>query len=343
MITIKEIAEQAGLSIGTVDRVLHGRGRVSKETEQKIKSIIKKTGYRTNIHARNLSMQTTHNFGVIMPFPRQDGGYWEILRKGIDQAEGELTSFNVHNSYFFFDKYSESSFLKAGREAIEKRMAGLLIAPVLLDACPSFVKSIPPDVPYVYVDSTIPGTNPLAAIGQDSFQSGVCGAKLMRMLVGERGGTVAVLRMLPNDFHINERVWGFSSFFSDDPSFTVHVFDVDGGADDREFAEGVKTIDSSIERCGGYFVTNAETHRVAKALNGTRNDVKRVIGYDCIEENLRLLREGSIDFIISQNTREQGYAGINTLFRHVVLKESYAAEMRMPIGIVMAENCSYYQ
>ena len=82
VVTIKDIAERAKLSIGTVDRVIHGRGRVSKKTEQKIKEIIKQTGYKTNIHARNLSMRKTYRFGVIMPFPEQDGGYWEILKNG---------------------------------------------------------------------------------------------------------------------------------------------------------------------------------------------------------------------------------------------------------------------
>ena len=342
MITIKEIAERAGLSIGTVDRVLHGRGRVSKETEDKIKSIIRKTGYRTNIHARNLSLQTTHNFGIIMPLPNQDGGYWEILRKGIDQAESELTSFNVHKYYFFFDKFSEVSFIKAGKEALRQRMGGLIIAPVLFDACSAFIKSIPQDVPYVYVDSTIPETVPLSAIGQDSFQSGVCGAKLMGMLVGEKGN-VTVLRMLPNDFHINERVRGFTSFFRGNPHIKIGVFDVDCGADDKSFADCIRSVEKKAGVCKGFFVTNAETHRVAKALNGKREGGKRIIGYDCIEENMRLVEQGAIDFIISQNTREQGYVGVNSLFRHLVLKEPCTAQVRMPIDIVMAENLSYYQ
>lgn len=342
MITIKEIAGQAGLSIGTVDRVLHGRGRVSKETEEKIKAIIRKTGYKTNIHARNLSLKTTHNFGVIMPLPHQDGGYWEILRKGIDKAQSELASFNIHKHYFFFDKFSESSFAKAGKEALKQRMGALIIAPVLFEACSAFVKSIPPGVPYVYVDSTIPETSPLAAIGQDSFQSGVCGAKLMGMLIGGKG-SVAVLRMLPNDFHINERVRGFSSFFRGNARIKIRVFDVDGGADDDSFHSCIRAIEKKMGDCKGFFVTNAETHRVAKALNVKSCGGKRIIGYDCIEENMRLLERGAIDFIISQNTHEQGYAGVNTLFRHLVLKEPCAAQVRMPIDIVMAENLSYYQ
>jgi LacI family transcriptional regulator len=341
LITIKEIAQRAEVSIGTVDRVLHGRGRVSKRSEEIIKAIIKKTGYKTNIHARNLSLQTTHHFGIIMPHSHQDSGYWDIMRKGIDQAVGELASFNVHRRYYYFDKFSEPSFIKAGRQALDQRMKGLLIAPVLFDACTVFVKAIPEDIPYVYVDSTIPGTTPLVSIGQDSFQSGICGAKLMRMLVGDHGAVV--LRMLPNDFHINERVRGFLSFFENVSGRAVRVFDIDAGLGEREFIERVASIEAGVPDCKGFFVTNAQTHRVVKALLVKECAVKHIIGYDCVGENLRLLEAGNIDFIISQNTREQGHTGITALFRRLVMKEPCAGDVRMPIDIVMAENVSFYK
>ncbi|NLG05168.1 MAG: substrate-binding domain-containing protein [Clostridia bacterium] len=341
MVTIKDIAEKSGFSIGTVDRVLHGRGRVSKKTEDKIKAIVRSTGYRANIHARNLSMCSVHNFGVIMPKSGQDSGYWDIMRRGIDQAERDLATFNIHRHYFFFDKYSEESFINSCKDALEKDMAGLLIAPVLFDACSAFVKTISSEIPYVYVDSTIPDTTPIASIGQDSYQSGVCGAKLMKVLLGGEGN-VAVLRMLPNDFHINERVRGFSSAFDSTSSIKIHMFDLDGGLDDEEFSSRVKAIEEKIRPCKGFFVTNSETHRVAKALAHNSNRA-HIVGYDCVDENIRLLKKGAIDFIISQNTREQGYTGINTLFRHLVLKEPCASQVQIPIDIVVAENSFYYQ
>jgi len=342
VITIKDIAQKADVSIGTVDRVLHGRGRVSKKTADKIQTIIKKSGYKTNIHGRNLSLKSTYCFGVVMPEARQDSSYWDILRKGIDQAVADLASFNVHVRYFFFDKYSESSFFSAGMEALGQGLHGLLIAPVLSDASPAFVNQIPREIPYVFVDSTVPQSSPVAYIGQNSFQSGVCGARLMHLLVPGTG-SVAIIRMLPNDFHINERVNGFLSYFKAIPALSVHTFDASGGSSDDAFADLIASIDAKLPDCKGFFVTNAETHRVAKALNRLNRGKKHVIGYDLIEENQRLVREKAIDFIISQKTREQGYQGINTLFRHIVLKAPCASEVLMPIDIITAENLSFYQ
>jgi LacI family transcriptional regulator len=342
VITIKEIALQADVSIGTVDRVLHGRGRVSKKSEEKIKAIIKKTGYKTNIHARNLSLKSTYEFGVIMPQLQPQGNYWEFIQTGVNQAVDELRSFNIKVNYFFFNKFSETSFLEAGSRALEHGVNGLLIAPVLFDACAAFIKTVPWNVPYVYLDSTIPDTAPIASIGQNSYQSGVCGAKLMHMLVGDRG-SVAVLRMLPIDYHINERVRGFTTFFTQFPSIALRVYNCTGEMAESEFVNCMASIESQQPDCKGYFVTNADAHLVAKALRLLGGSRRHIIGYDCVAENVRLLEEGSIDFIISQNPREQGYAGVNSLFRHLVMKDSCAVSVPMPVDIVMAENVSFYK
>jgi LacI family transcriptional regulator len=48
-IRIKDIAEKAGVSIGTVDRVLHNRGDVRSETREKILQIVKEMGYTPNL------------------------------------------------------------------------------------------------------------------------------------------------------------------------------------------------------------------------------------------------------------------------------------------------------
>ncbi len=341
-ITVKDIARKAGVSIGTVDRVLHRRGRFSEKTASTILNIVKESGYKTNIHARNLSLKKVYNFGIIMPKIEQDSGYWEILKAGIDQALGDLASFAVVGDYFFFDKYADESFMRAGVHALQKAVDGLIITPILSNVCPAFVKAIPKEIPYVYVDSTIPDTTPLAYIGQDSFQSGVCAAKLMQLCTGGKGD-VAIIRMLPEDFHIDQRIKGFSSFFRNNSSVSLCTFNASGGMSAKAFNGVIASIENKLPRYRGIFVTNADTHRVVKAIHSKPGTRKYVIGYDCIKENMRLLSEGRIDFLISQKARDQGIQGINALFRSIVLKEPCIEETFMPIDIVTAENQRYYQ
>ena len=54
MVTIKNIAELANVSIGTVDRVIHNRGEFSLKTEEKVRKVIKELNYKPNVIARSL-------------------------------------------------------------------------------------------------------------------------------------------------------------------------------------------------------------------------------------------------------------------------------------------------
>ena len=65
-IRIKDIAEKAGVSIGTVDRVIHNRGQVKEETRQRIKNIIDTMEYTPNLFAKSLSMKKNFKIGVII-------------------------------------------------------------------------------------------------------------------------------------------------------------------------------------------------------------------------------------------------------------------------------------
>ena len=131
MVSIKDIAGRANVSIGTVDRVMHNRGRVSDETKARVLRIVDQLSYRPNIFARNLSLDRMFHFAVLMPRLSQDSGYWRIPPNGIDRAGQELNIHRIRLKYYFYDRYSEHSFEGAFRKVLASKPAGLLIAPVL--------------------------------------------------------------------------------------------------------------------------------------------------------------------------------------------------------------------
>jgi len=115
MSTIKNIAERAGVSIGTVDRVIHNRGHVSKEAEIKVKEAITYLDYTPNFFARRLKLSKTFRFGILMPELSQDSRYWNMPAQGIERAAEELNKHMTEIEYFFFDRYSHRSFMRACR------------------------------------------------------------------------------------------------------------------------------------------------------------------------------------------------------------------------------------
>lgn len=84
--TIKDIADIAGVSKSTVSRVLDGNPRISEETRKRVFEIINKYGYNPNAAARNLARQKTHAVGIVMPHGESEfycTSFFQELLKGI--------------------------------------------------------------------------------------------------------------------------------------------------------------------------------------------------------------------------------------------------------------------
>ncbi|MBN1779535.1 substrate-binding domain-containing protein [bacterium] len=344
MTTLNEIARLANVSVGTVDRVIHNRGRVSDETRQKVRQIVEELDYHPNVFARNLSLQKTYNFGVLIPSPYQDGKYWELPVSGIMRALDELKMYPLKTTVINYDKYSQESFLDACR-SLKKTISGLdglVIAPVLSEASEKLICELPESLPYVFIDSYVPESHCLAYIGQESYQSGVLAAKLMQLKLD--GGKVASLRVHPVDYHLDDRNKGFESILGAEPDFTVISQDVHRDTDVRHFNQVSVELVRAYPDLKGIFVPSACTHQVAEALIelGKSRDVV-LIGYDLVEENRKYLKNGTIDFLISQRPALQGYQSIYSLYRHVILKESVEKKVVVPMDILTQENVDYYQ
>jgi len=343
MSTIKEIAKRANVSVGTVDRVIHNRGRVAKETANRVKWIIEQLDYKPNVFAQQLRKSNNLTFGVLIPKPQIDNKYWQIPIRGMDKARKEIVPHQVTINYYFFDKYSERSIKNTTASIFNEKLDGLLIVPVSADLFTEFVKKIPKKLPYVFFDSLIPNASHLSYIGQDSFQSGVVAGRLMSMLVSGKK-SVCVIKFLPREYHIDDRANGFQSFIHGNTELDLKVYEINTHNENHACTELIDRIIHENKNLNGIFVTNAYTHQIAECLEVSPLDKKiHIIGYDLLEENIKYLQNGMIDFLISQSPEIQGYEGIFTLYRHVVHKERVPKNKMMQIDIITKENFPYYQ
>jgi LacI family transcriptional regulator len=278
-----------------------------------------------------------------MPALSQDGGYWRLPVRGIEKARRDLHVHKVEVEYYFYDKHSVVSFRDTAGRLLDAGLDGLLIAPSPSTASREWIQNHPPGVPFVFFDSEIPDCECLSAIGQDAFQSGLLSAKLMHTLV--RGtGSIAVIRMLPEDYHIDSRAEGFRSYFRNKPEFRIVTSDADGGQSREAFHELAERLAAENPDLKGVFVTNALVHRMALPVRMLSHGTPvHLIGYDLIEENIHCLKEGLIDYLISQSPETQGYQGINTLYRKVVLLEPVDKRITMRLDIVTKENLAFFQ
>jgi LacI family transcriptional regulator len=337
MITIKDIAKLAGVSIGTVDRVLHNRGRVAKETEKNIKEIIKKYNYQPNIFASQLKKGEKYNFCVIMPMPSQDGGYWNIPLKGIKKAQAELIGRNVTIEIHFYDKYDITIFESTFKKIIKNKFDGFLIAPVLFEAVSKIINEIPENIPYVFFDSYLPGGKQIAFIGQNAYASGFVAAKLMKCLINGLS-KIVVFDPIPEDYHIEERVKGFTDYCKKNNKNAI-VCTIEGSSSKLNVSQRINKL---IDKNGidGIFFPSALTYLAAQCIEKFDKKIY-LIGYDLLEENKKYLNKDIIDFIIDQEPYKQGYEGIYLLYKHICLKERIKKTIYLPINIIMKENLEF--
>lgn len=332
--TIKDIARRSGLSIGTVDRVLHNRGRVSGESARRVREAVRDLQYRPNRAASSLKLARQYRFDVLIPCLDSDGGYWRQAAEGMEEAAAELAHHYVLLAFFEYDRFDPASFDAQARAQAADPGAGIIIAPALSHPAGVFVKSVA-DRPVVVFDGELPDSGAVSSIAQDSFESGLVAGRLLQL--SSSSPRLATVTLGRNDYHLARRREGFVAYFADKPAHDLVHLELDGPEADRELSAWMEAEPT----LGGIFVTNSAAHRVAAILGTARPPAARrpaLVGYDLIPENIDAMRAGQIDFLFNQQPRRQGRSAVIALYRHVVLGETVEPRSRIPIDIVIRES-----
>ena len=111
-VTIKDVAQMAGVSKGTVDRVIHNRGEVSAESLKRVLDVIDRIGYKPNVYASLLASRKHYRIVCLIP-DFETGEFWEIAYKGIRRAYEECRDFNVTVDVVRYDQFRVDSFQQA--------------------------------------------------------------------------------------------------------------------------------------------------------------------------------------------------------------------------------------
>jgi LacI family transcriptional regulator len=337
--TVKEIAELAKVSIGTVDRVIYNRGRVAAETKSRIEAIIEKYQFTPNPIARRLKRNRAYRFCAFLPRRDQDAGYWGQILEGIQEGAGEIAPLGVETEIIEYNRYSHRDFQKASCTLLGEKPDGIILSPILPQKIKTLIAKIEENkIPYVFFDADLPNSNPICAIGQDFFRGGYLAGRLMRLLAGDSTKPVAVLDAHGEDYHITRRRDGFLRY-AGECGFSTVV---------REYTdyEGVEISVDEIAlfleehpNLAGVFITNCMAHRVAEAVK--KQKIRRpflLVGYDMIPKNREFLREGGIDAIISQRPEEQGRQALLSLYRRIVLGQDITSHVEIPLDVYIKEN-----
>lgn len=344
-IRIIDIAKMAGVSVGTVDRVIHNRGRVSEENRKKVEAILQLVDYQPNLMARSLASKKQYQFVAIIPTFAQ-GEYWEAISEGIDKATQEMEAYNININKLFFDQYNNKTFDDIIQHLLDEKVDGVLIATLFTESVIRLSRELTKhDIPFVYVDSNIDGEHQLTYFGTESYDAGVIAAKLLIDKINTTSD-ILIARIThsgKNDSNQGKnRREGFCQYLKDS-GFQGKLHEVELKIDDSVY--NFLKLDELFHQnpaVEGAVIFNSTCYILGNYLKAREMQKIKLVGYDLIEKNTRLLSEGIITSLIAQRPEQQGYNGIKSLCNYLLFKQCPEKVNLMPIDILIKENLKYY-
>lgn len=348
-VRIKDIADVAGVSVGTVDRVLHGRKNISESSLAKVQNALKELHYVPNHYASALASNKTYNIAAILPMHEVDS-YWARVENGIIDGLRHFSDFKIRFRLFNYDPFNSESFESQFQLLLKSKPFAVIIGPLFNFSIMKKMSDqlVERNTPFALIDSNWPEFHPVTFYGQDAVSSGEFAARIILMaatsakkialfkIMGE--GRVASRQQL-------RREEGFRRYMATHSPKTkildqnLYAYDKEGMKDTlREFFTKNKNV-----RCGLTF--NTSIHIIADFLKNEMPDHEHVIllGYDAIDANSRCIKEGTVDFLIAQHPHEQGLNCLRTLINACVLNTPQQKQHYMAIELLTRENIDFYR
>lgn len=338
--TIKDVAELAGVSKGTVDRVLHERGKVSQKAFEKVNRVLKELDFKPNPIARSLKNNKVYKIAVLLPDSNIDS-YWIPARKGIKSAAKEYKAFGILVEEFLYHPFEKKSFIEKSQEALSSNADAILMAPLfreesikIYNLCKE--KNLLLALFNNYTDS-IEGK---FYIGQDLVQCGRIGASLVDKMVKKKN-KIAVVH-IDKEPHMQLKENGFKNYFNENlknaHKVITHNFST---RTELDFSKDISSFLNSNKDLKAIFITNSKSYLLVNELEKLQFDCI-IIGFDLLDENIKYLEAGSIDFLIHQKPKRQAYLSVESLAEYFLFGKKISTEKLLPIDIITSENVKYY-
>lgn len=343
--TIKDIAQMAGVSAGTVDRVLHNRGDVSQKSKEKVQKVLDEINYQPNVFAIGLAAKKKYTITCMIPY-YVEHDYWHSVATGIERARQELRPFNVSVDYLHYKHGDRKSYQDACQKIEKSNTDALLLAPNFReDTLSMLVYLKDKNIPFAFIDFDIEEAKALKYIGQDSYKSGYIAAKILMRNYQQGQELILFLnnnKDNPAEIQMKRRLEGFMKYISEEhKDIAIHEVILNKNNPEKN-NEILSDFFRKHPKATLGAVFNSRVYQVGHYLREKRQNMTGLIGYDLLRNNTELLKSGEVTYLIGQRPGLQGYCGVKTLCDNIVFKKSVEPLKYMPIDILIKENIDFY-
>ncbi len=341
-VTLKMIAEQAGTSIGTVDRAISNRPGVHPDTKERVLRIAQELGYKPNRFASALGRKRTTKLCLL--YPLEPASFYADIDRGVDAAAEELLAYGVRVEKIRHRSQDPAEQAEALATIAPGQYDGLAINAAGRESSLEIDRLSRSGTPVITFNTDAPESQRLFYIGNDSLQSGRMGAELLGRFLGGQGG-VTVMGNFIQAKPFSERFGGFCEVIHTEyPDIVLYPC-----AECRSVpAVATKNMLAAISQVptmrGVYCTGHSSTIGAIAALKELNRKDIVLIGFDVGGDSLDALRDGWADALLFQDPFKQAYHAAHLLARHVL--EGWLPEkplLHVETSIVIKHNMSTYE
>jgi LacI family transcriptional regulator len=340
-LTLRDIARQAGVSLATVDRVLHNRPGVRPDTVRRVKETIERNSFQPHVAAAELARGRARRFAFVMP--SGPNLFMQQIQSYLREMSAWLSARRLAVEMVATDVF-DASVLASSLEALVGGYDG--VAVVALDH-PSVRAAINDLVDggakVVTLVSDVPSSRRHHYVGIDNIAAGRTAGALVGRLVGPPSGVspgkVAIVAGSQGLRDHAERIFGFNQVMASEFSGLSVLPVLEGRDEDERSAQLLAWLLGKHPDIVGLYNVGAGTQGVAKALFDSGREKQIVfVGHDVTVLTRKLLLQGVMDAAISQNPGHEARAAVRVLLALARSEPILSEQEKIRIDIVMRDN-----
>ncbi|MDR1744020.1 MAG: substrate-binding domain-containing protein [Dysgonamonadaceae bacterium] len=343
-VRIKDIAVMAGVSAGTVDRILHNRGNVSESALKAVEKVLKEVDYKPNIHISGLSLKRQYKIVIITPLVHE-GGYWESIVNGIRKTLKAYENIKVNPIFHLYNQYDIYSCRSTFDAVLKENVDAAIIGPTFKQETQLFTKKLAEKgIPYVFVDSEIDDTAPIAFFSSNHYVCGYVMGKLISHIIppDEGIGILQALRVGGESANTTVlRKKGFGDYYREN-NMKNPIVQIPFSVLEPEKNDALMHDFFHKNRLGGVVVLNSRGSVIANFLAKNNIESVKMVCVDPTLPNIDALKNGFIDFLIGQRPEYQGFFAMRTLLEYLIFRNPVQKENYLPLDILTKETIDYY-
>ena len=336
--TVHDVAQAAGVSLATVDRVINGRDGVRKDTVRRVEAAIAELGFIRNQAAANLAKRRVYR--LVFVIPEGANSFMRRLEIEVREAARLMAGDDIHLDVELIPPFNADALSETLNRLDCSSVAG--VALVAAEAPPvrqAIARLHDAGVPVVTLVSDAPSFRRDRYIGIDNVAAGRTAASLIGRFVHHRAGKIALVAgsMLVRD-HVERRM-GFEQVIrAEFPHF--EVLPLAEGRDDREATRKiVADCLAQADDIVGLYNIGAGNLGVIEALRAIPPKARPiVVAHELTPHTREALEGGLMHAIINQDPGHEVRSAIRTLRSLADRAPLIEAQEHIRIEIYLRDN-----